>query len=115
MTRRERVRNAMHYRPVDKVPVRFYYSPVGYYEHGEKLNQLYSALEGDFEPYRPMPLVGPKPEELDGDGKYHAIRTDPWGVTWEYRIFGITGIPCRHPIRTPEEAECYLPPDPPAP
>lgn len=114
MTRRERVQNAMHYRPVDKVPVRYYYAPVGYYEHGEKLNQLYATLPGDFEPYRAMPLVGPRPEELDGDGNYHAFRTDPWGVVWEYRIFGITGIPHRHPIRTPEEAEVYLPPEPPA-
>ena len=110
MTRRERVHNAMHFRPVDKAPVRYYYCPVGYYEHGDKLNDLYATLPGDFEPFCRMPVVGPAKEDYDADGRYHAFRTDEWGVTWEYRIFGIAGIPKSHPIHTPEEAEDYRTP-----
>ena len=107
MTRRERVQRAMHFKTVDKAPVRYYYCPVGYYEHGDKLNDLYATLPGDFEPFRRMPIVGPAKEEYDADGRYHAFKTDEWGVKWEYRIFGVAGIPLRHPITTPEEAEVY--------
>ncbi len=111
-TRRERVHRAMHYQSVDKIPVRYYYSPVGYYEHGDKLNDLYATLPGDFEPFRRMPIPSPAPEDYDSDGSYHSFQTDEWGVTWEYRIFGITGIPCTYPIQTPEEAEIYQTPAP---
>jgi len=113
MTRRERVRRAMHYMPVDRVPLRYYYCPVGYYEHGDKLNDLYAALPGDFEPFARRPVVGPPPEDFDAEGKFHAFKTDEWGTVWEYRIFGVTGIPAKHPISSPEEAEAYLVPKPP--
>lgn len=110
MTRRERVHRAMHYQSVDKVPVRYYYCPVGYYEHGDKLNDLYATLPGDFAPFCRMPVTGPGPEDYDTDGTFHSFKTDAWGVTWEYRIFGVTGIPYKHPIKTPEEAAAYRTP-----
>lgn len=112
LTRRERVRRAMHYQPVDKVPVRYYYCPVGYYEHGDKLNDLYARLPGDFAPYKRYPIPGPGENDFDESGEYHAFQTDEWGVTWEHRIFGITGIPCSYPIRNQEEAELYRTPTP---
>ena len=110
MSRRERVHRAMHCQPVDKVPLRYYYCPVGYYEHGDKLNDLYAAHPGDFEPFRRIPAPAPAPEDYDSDGSFHSFKKDDWGVTWEYRIFGITGIPHIHPIKTPEEAETYQTP-----
>lgn len=110
MTRRERVNRAMHYKPVDKVPVRYYYCPVGYYEHGDKLNDLYATFPGDFDPFERKPITGPGPDDYDQNGNYHAFYTDEWGVEWEYRIFGIAGIPSKHPIETPEEAEIYQTP-----
>lgn len=58
MTRRERVHNAMHYKPVDKVPLQYYYTPVGYYEHGDKLNDLFASLPGDFEPFARQSVAG---------------------------------------------------------
>ena len=61
MNGRERVSAAMHFRKPDKVPLQYYYCPVGYYEHGEKLNDLYASLPGDFEPFRRMPVTGPLP------------------------------------------------------
>lgn len=114
MTSRERVKRAMRYRPVDKVPVRFYYCPVGYYEHGDKLNDLYAALPGDFDPYRRVPVPQPDPSDFDETGRYCSRRTDEWGVTWQYLIYGIAGIPCHRPISTPEEAAAYIAPNPPA-
>ncbi|MBQ8611291.1 MAG: hypothetical protein IJ412_06235 [Oscillospiraceae bacterium] len=110
MTSYERVKNAMHYRPVDKVPVQYYYCPVGYYEHGDKLNDLYAALPGDFDHFRRVTPRGPSPEEIDAAGNYHAIRADDWGVPWEYRIFGITGIPQRHILTCPEDVENFKTP-----
>jgi len=110
LTRRERVRRAMHFQSVDKAPVRYYYCPVGYYEHGDKLNDLYARLPGDFEPFRRFPIPGPEPEDFSESGEFHAFRKDEWGVTWEYRIYGITGIPCAYPIRDSEEAENYRTP-----
>ena len=114
MTGAERVRRAMRYQRVDKVPVQYYYCPVGYYEHGEKLNDLYATLPGDFEPFRRMPIPVIPPECMDENGRYHEFRTDEWGVVWEYRIYGITGIPYRRPLTCPEDLPGYqLPPAPP--
>lgn len=98
MTGRERVKKAVHYRPVDQVPVEFYYSPVGYYEHGDRLNDLYATLPGDFAPFARMAVPVPPQEDFNSDGKYHAFRRDAWGTLWEYRIFGITGIPAEYPL-----------------
>ena len=82
MNSRERVRRAMHYQSVDKAPLQYYYCPVGYYEHGDKLNQLYSRYPGDFGPFRPMPIPTIPPEHFDQNGRYHEFKTDEWGVTW---------------------------------
>lgn len=112
MTGRERVHAAMRYKSVDRAPLQYYYAPVGYYEHGEKLNDLYATLPGDFEPFRRMPLPGPAADEVDENGKYHAFHTDEWGVVWEKRIFGITGIPYRHPLAEEEALKTYTPPVP---
>lgn len=98
MNSRERVKAAMHFKPVDKAPLEYYYAPVGYYEHGEKLNDLYETLPGDFNPFTRMPIPGPGPEDYEPDGSYHAFRRDEWNTLWEYRIFGITGIPKEYPI-----------------
>jgi hypothetical protein len=98
MTSKERVRAAMRYKKPDKVPVQYYYCPVGYYEHGEKLNDLYAQLEGDFEPFRRVTPAGPAAGDYDADGSYHGYRRDDWGTLWEYRIFGITGIPKEYPL-----------------
>jgi hypothetical protein len=103
MTGRERVQRAMHYQSVDKAPLQYYYTPVGYYEHGDKLNDLYATLPGDFEPFVRMPIKGPAPEEIDESGRYHAVHTDDWGIPWEYRIFGITGIPLKHIIEDDDQ------------
>jgi hypothetical protein len=42
MTSRERAINTLKFKKVDRPAVQYYYSPVGYYEHGERLNELYA-------------------------------------------------------------------------
>ena len=114
MTGRERVRAAMHYKPVDKVPLQYYYTPVGIYEHGEKINDLYATAPGDFEPFRRLDPVGPAPEDHDAEGRYFAQKTDEWGTVWDYRIFGITGMPSYYPLKDLENLKTYkFPPLPP--
>lgn len=115
MTSRERVGAAMRFIAPDRVPVQYYYSPVGYYEHGDKLNRLYASLPGDFSPHIdvPVPVIGPEDME---DGSYHAYRRDQWGTLWEYRIYGIAGIPYAFPLADEGKIDDYrLPPVPPPP
>lgn len=107
MNGRERVKKAMHFLPPDKVPVQYYYSPVGYFEHGNKLNELYASLPGDFGPFERVPIPRPAPEDYDAGGRFHTFRRDEWGTLWEYRIFGITGIPAEYPLSDISVLEDY--------
>lgn len=114
MTGRERVRAAMDFRPVDIAPLQYFYAPVGYYEHGEKLNDLFSTLPGDFEPFSRQPIPRPGPEDYDADGSYHAFARDEWGTLWEKRIFAVWGIPCEYPLDDLSRLDDFRPPEKPA-
>ena len=107
MTGRERVKRAMHYQSVDKAPLQYYYCPVGYYEHGEKLNDLYQSLPGDFEPFRRMPIPCPPKEDFNARGEYDVRRRDEWGTLWSHRIFGIAGIAVEYPLADWEALKSY--------
>ena len=98
MNGRDNVLAAYAFKPPYKIPVEYYYSPVGYYEHGDKLNDLFSKYEGDFEPFAVKPVPVLPPEAFDADGRYHEIKTDEWGTEWEYRIFGVWGIERKYPL-----------------
>jgi len=111
MTGRERVRAAMRYEPVDKAPLQYHYGPVGFYEHGEALNTLYERHTGDFQPFVRCEIPKPPPEDFEADGSYHAFRRDDWGTLWEYRIFGVAGLPVEYPANNETEMERYIPPD----
>ena len=110
MTGRERVQAAIHYRPVDKVPLQYFYTPVGFYEHGEKLNDLYERYPGDFAPFVRQPIPVLPMEIFDAEGRYHSFQRDEWGTLWEYRIFGIIGIPAEYPLADSALIDSYEPP-----
>lgn len=113
MTHRERALRALQHLPVDSPAVQFYYSPVGYYEHGDKLNDLFERYEGDFEPWKKIPIPTIPPNTLDKDGRYYEIKTDEWGVQWEYRVYGIMGHVLRPAIQDISEYKGYqFPPYP---
>lgn len=114
MTSRERVKRAMHFILPDKVPVQYYYAPAGYYEHGEKLNDLYAELPGDFGPYERMPMPAPAENDYDKDGSFHAFRRDEWDTLKEYRIFGIAGMPVEYPLADIGKLDDYVFPPAPA-
>ena len=99
MNGRERVQAAYNFRPPDKIPVQYYYSPVGYYEHGERLNDLFSRYEGDFQPFARQPIPRLTPDAFDAEGRYHETRRDEWGTLWSYRIFGVWGMEIDYPLK----------------
>ncbi|MDR1024842.1 MAG: hypothetical protein LBL56_03885 [Treponema sp.] len=115
MISRERVRAAMSFKKPDRIPVQYYYCPVGYYEHGDKLNDLYASMEGDFAPFVRMEVPVLSPSDFDESGKYHAYKKDDWGVLWEFRIFGIAGIPREFPLADAGKIETFHAPPAPEP
>jgi hypothetical protein len=99
MLPRDRVKAALDFRTPDRIPLQVAPSPAGLHEHGQKLLDLERACVGDFgDPALVTLPEPPGPEDFDPDGRYHAIRTDGWGTTWEYRIFGIWGHPIAWPL-----------------
>ncbi|HOD93868.1 MAG TPA: uroporphyrinogen decarboxylase family protein [Clostridia bacterium] len=113
MNSRERVNAAIHFKPVDKVPLQYNYTPVGYFEHGDKLNELYKAYPDDFGPfeYKEVPVL--TKNQLDENGNYHEFKKDEWDTVWEYRIYGIAGIPHIYPLSDMDKLKDYIVPSQP--
>jgi hypothetical protein len=109
------VKAALEFRAPDVLPLRIYAAPGGLYEHGQKLADLIRACGHDFGDLSGVRLPEPPPaEDFDPDGRYHAIRTDAWGVTWEYRIFGVWGHPISWPLDDWAKLATWRPPALPA-
>ncbi len=99
MLPRERVEAALAFRTPDRIPLQLFPSPAGLHEHGRKLLELARDCGSDFGDMALLALPDPPPaSDFDPDGRYHAIRTDEWGTTWEHRIFGIWGHPIAWPL-----------------
>ena len=103
MTSRERVINAFNFKKSDRPAVQYLYYGPGYYEHGEKLNDLYEKYPGDFGGFSRQPIPVLPPENFDSDGRYHVFAKDDWGVTWEYRVYGIMGHAYDCPIKSTDD------------
>jgi hypothetical protein len=113
MLPRDRVQAALEFRAPDVVPLQVHPSPAGLHEHGRKLLELILSCPHDFGDHAGLELPRLGPEDLDPDGRYHLIRKDAWGVTWEHRIFGIWGLPTELPLRDLAALGSYQPPPPP--
>lgn len=103
----------MEFRTPDVIPIQVHPSPGGLFEHGPKLLDLLKSCPNDFGDPEGLRMPDPPSEEFDGDGAYHAVRTDPWDVTWEYRIYGIWGHPLRRPLDDLDKLATYRAPAPP--
>ena len=113
MTSRERVINALNFKKVDRPAVQYAYFGPGYYEHGEKLNDLYEKYPGDFDKFIRQPIPVLPAENFDSDGNYHAFSTDDWGANYEYKVYGMMGHAFDFPIKTLKDyTEYKFPPLP---
>lgn len=111
MTSRERVERAVSFQKVDKPALECNVNAVALYEHGEKIRELFRTIQGDFEPISDEKFALPGPDAFDENGCYLEYKEDEWGVTWEYRIFGIQGHPFKRPLDDWENLRTYtLPP-----
>lgn len=114
MTSRTRMQAALTFRAPDRVPLQICAAAGGLYEHGQKLLELIRRSGHDFGPFESLRLPEPpQAKDYDPDGSYHAIRTDEWGVTWEYRIFGVWGHPLVRPLDDWANLPAFIPPIPP--
>jgi hypothetical protein len=114
MLPRDRVETALSYRTPDRIALQVHPSPAGLHDHGKKLLDLMRSCDHDFGDARlfsmPQP---PAADEFDADGRYHAIRTDAWGTTWEHRIYGVWGHPIAWPLNDLAALDSWHAPSPP--
>ena len=99
MDSRQRVKNILDRKPVDKPAVQYYYTDVGAYEHGEKLNDLFAKYPGDFGPFTRIAPPVLDSDKFEPDGRYYEVRTDAWGTVWEHRIYGRMGHAIDFPVK----------------
>jgi len=107
MDSRERVINAFNFKKLDRPAVQYAYFGPGYYEHGEKLNDLYERYPGDFGGFTRQPIPVIPPENFDSEGNYHVFAKDEWGANWEYRVYGMMGHALDFPLQTYEDMAGY--------
>lgn len=112
-TSRQRMIDALTYNRPDRIPVVYHPSPAGLHVHGQKLLDLFNQYPPD-NPIVFDHISHPRPETIDAQGNYHETRTDEWGTTWEWRIFGLHGHPKGFPLADLDKAGQYVFPAPPA-
>ncbi len=113
MLPRERVFTALDFKKPDMVPVEYCTNPVGFYEHGDNLRQLFSLYPADFGDASSIYVKSPDKDCFDSDGRYHEFKVDEWGTEWEYRIYLMRGHPFKRPLDDMENLAGYkLPPQP---
>ena len=110
MLPRDRVLSTLGFKPPDRVPIQVHPSPGGLFEHGQRLLDLIHACPNDFSDLSGLTLPQAPPEDFDPDGSYHRVITDAWGVSWEYRIFGVWGHPYNEPLADISKLDTYRPP-----
>jgi hypothetical protein len=110
MLPRERVQAALRFAPVDIIPLQIHPSPAGLFEHGSKLLDLMRRCGHDFDDLSRLRLPQPAAEDFDADGRYHRFATDEWGVSWEYRLFGVWGYRVGYPLADISRLDAYRPP-----
>ena len=112
MTSRQRMLDALNYNHPDRIPVVYHPSPAGLLAHGQKLLDLFNQHPPD-NPVNFDRLPELKPGTVDANGRYHEVRTDEWGTTWEWLIYGLYGHPKGFPLANLAAAQDYV--FPPAP
>lgn len=110
MLPRERVLAALAFQPVDILPLQIHPSPGGIFEHGPKLIELMRRCAHDFDDLSQLRIPEVPKEDFDADGRYHKRLTDAWGVSWEYRLYGVWGYRVGYPLADISRLANYRPP-----
>ena len=110
MIPRERILAALDFQAVDTIPLQIHPSPAGLFEHGQKLLDLMQTCGHDFGSLKELALPVVPPEDFDTDGRYHKIRADEWGTTWEHRLFGVWGYRIDYPLADMTRLDSYRAP-----
>ena len=90
------MQKAFEYDNPDKIPVVYHPSTAGLHVHGEKLLKLFQELPAD-NPVEFKEIPQPDPSCVKNGG-YHEMKTDEWGIDWEYLVFGICGQVKKYPL-----------------
>ena len=101
MTPRERFMATLDFKPPDIPVLEYYYTEVGFADHGEELLKLYEKYPGDTRPVPAREILKtakPDPKHIQEDGSYYKLEKDQWGTTWEYKIYGRIGQPKEYPL-----------------
>ena len=110
MLPRERVLAALAFQPADIIPLQIHPSPAGIFEHGPKLIELMRRCGHDFDDLSHLRVPEVPAEDFDADGRYHKFATDAWGVSWEYRLYGVWGYRVGYPLADISKLASYTPP-----
>ncbi len=105
--------NAFEFKHPDRMPAVYHPSSAGLYVHGQKLLDLFRQYPPD-NSIQFDTLPQPPPGTVDRQGRYHELRRDEWGTTWEFLIFGIQGHPKYYPFADWRAAADYALPTIPA-
>jgi len=112
MNKRERVEKAYNFEKPDKVPLQYHPSPRGYFEHGEKLRDLFMKYEGDFDDVSKEEIPFIPKNAYDKNGDYYEEIKDEFGILWAHRIFKIMGHPIYRPFDNLNNIASYKFPKP---
>ena len=106
MSSRQRMLDAFTFADPDRMPAVYHPSPAGLHVHGKKLLDLFKAFPPD-NPISFDGVPGPPSDAVDTDGRYHELKIDEWGTTWEFLIYGVHGHPRTYPFPDWKSAADY--------
>ncbi len=108
MTSRERVIAAIRFEVPDRIPIDLWPVPASYKRHGKNQEELLEKHPIDF--VHPNWLTKWDPENLDPTFKLGRY-TDEWGVVWENKNEGYSGMDKGHPLADWSRLKTFKPPD----
>ena len=107
MTSKERVIAAIKFKSPDRIPIDIWPVPASFKRHGKNLERLLGKYPIDF--IHPNWVIGWNPEKLEPTfrlGRY----TDEWGVVWENKNEGYSGMDVGHPLEDWGKLRTFKPP-----
>ena len=107
MTSKERVIAAIRFKGPDRIPIDIWPVPASFKRHGKSLEELFEKYPIDF--VHPNWPAKWDPETLDPTfktGRY----TDEWGVLWECKKAGYSGMDIGHPLDDWNKLKIFKPP-----